>query len=370
MEPEQKQTKSNRIYRELRNQIATGQLTEGDTVPTERELSLLYDVSRPTVSKALQRLQHEGLIVRRAGSGTFVRRRSITSVPDHAHYFGLLIPKLGITEIFEPICARIAQLSRAHNFHLLWGDSAAHDLDTAASDLEAGCLRYIEQGVDGLFFVPLELVPAWHDVNMRIVQHLQDADMPVVLLDSDYLPYPQRGSFDLVGIDNVRAGYRAAHHYLEQDARRVDFLYRPFSAYTVQARLQGCRLALDEVGITMEPQWIHEGDPESTVFMQQVLRSGATNIVCANDATAIAVMQSCTELGVSIPHDVRLIGFDNVRYSEFARVPLTTFRQPCSQIGELAVSAMLLSIQDRKRPLSTVLAEPDFILRQSSIIPR
>lgn len=365
--------KNRRIYDDVLERIQRGELGEGQRLPTERELVALYGVSRPTVTKALSRLQQEGYIVRRAGSGSFVR--SSTPSPPHresteARYYGLLIPKLGVTEIFEPICARIAQLSRLHNFHLLWGDSAAHSEENVAADMEEGCLRYIEQKVDGLFFVPLELVPGWEDTNQRIVRHLRDAHIPVVVLDSDYLPYPQRGIFDLVGIDNVRAGYRAARHYLDQGARRFDFLCRPYSANTVQARLHGCRLALSEANILMPPEWIHIGEPREESFVEQVLSSGATNIVCANDATAIALMHSAEQLNRLVPRDLRVVGFDNVKYSEYTRIPLTTFHQPCSELGQLAVETMLLRQANPRRPSTTVYAEPEFLLRQSSIIPR
>ncbi|MFN2311399.1 MAG: GntR family transcriptional regulator [Spirochaetia bacterium] len=235
-------------YDDIKSCVSSGEHLPGDQLPTEVELLKHYNVSRPTVNKALAMLQHHGLIRRRSGAGSFVsahQRRphashklgdtGQTTKATEDTYFGLLIPMLGITEIFEPICARIAQQSHTHNFHVLWGDSAAHSGNNIAADFERTCVRYIERGLDGVFcldgvfFVPLELTPDSEITNIRIVDRLREANIPVVILDADYLKFPERSEFDLVGIDNIRAGYLAAQHYLEQGATRVDYLQKPDS---------------------------------------------------------------------------------------------------------------------------------------------
>lgn len=366
-----RQSKSQQIYNDILSQIIKNQFAEGQQLPTERELVKRYDVSRPTISKALSQLQRDGLITRRPGSGSYVRsdvRKSEVSETSRTCDIGLLIPRLGITEIFEPICARIAQLSQLYDFNLLWGSSAAHNIEDTAIDLENACKRFITKKVDGIFFVPLELVPDQIGVNNRLVKLLSEAEIPVVLLDSDYLPFGKRGIFDLVGIDNVKAGYLAAQHYLDQGAQRVDFFFRSFSASTVKMRLQGCRLALSEKGILMPPQWIHEGESQDLAFVREVISSGGKNFVCANDFTAISLMRSLQKLGLSIPEDVRVVGFDNIKYAEYSLVPLTTFHQPCYELGELAVDMLMLRIKNPLRPVSAVLTEPKFLIRKSSII--
>jgi DNA-binding LacI/PurR family transcriptional regulator len=359
-------TKHERIYRRFYEQIATGELKEGEQLPTEVEIAKEFDVSRPTATKALNRLQIEGFIVRRSGMGSFVRAPKPEPVRSEATFFGLLIPNLGVTEIFEPICARIAQLSHTHNFDVLWGDSAAHSEGSVASDLENTCLRYIEKRVNGIFFVPLELVPERKQTNQRIVRHLQEADIPVVLMDADYVPYPQRSGFDLVGIDNTRAGFLAAMHYIEQGARRIDYIKRSFSAYTVDARAHGYRSALLDNGITPDPSWEHEGEPSEPAFVRSVIESGAENIVCANDSTAVELLQNLYKMGIEVPEEMRVLGFDDVKYARFGRVPLTTFHQPCAEIGDLAVQTMLTRIRLPQQGTMTVYALPRLVSRESS----
>ena len=103
--------------------------------------------------------------------------------------------------------------------------------------------------VSGVFFAPLELTPEKDAINRRIASIFDRAGIPLVLLDRDLVPYPGRSQYDLVGIDNRRAGYVLAAHLLQRGCRRVVFVGRPRSAPTVDARISGYREALTEAGL-------------------------------------------------------------------------------------------------------------------------
>ncbi len=362
-----KKSKYNRIYEEIRTGIVNSRFTAGEQLPTEYELCREYSVSRPTVTRALNMLQNEGLIHRRSGSGSFVSSLPEASPKSTQTYFGLLIPRLGVTEIFEPICASIAQQSRSNDFHILWGNSAAHGDVSVAEATEDTCRRYIEANVSGVFFVPLELVDGHWEANRRIEGMLNDAGIPIVLLDADYLPFPQRSNSDLVGIDNVQAGYQLTSHLIQQGAARVDYLYRPYSAQTIFARIRGYKCALLDAGVVPSDSWIHEAEPGETDEVRALLKSGATDIVCANDATAFTLLHTLEELGVRVPEDVRITGVDDVKYSKYARVPLTTIRQPCDAIGRLAVTAMMSRLRNPDADPFTISAHPELMERRSSV---
>src|ERR1700739_3582358 len=93
------------IYEALLAEIQQGQYRSGDRLPSELDLCKRFQSSRITVAKAINSLQHAGLVVRRAGSGSYVQ----LAAPVTSYQFGLLIPELGSTEIFEPICQGIMQ---------------------------------------------------------------------------------------------------------------------------------------------------------------------------------------------------------------------------------------------------------------------
>lgn len=356
------------IYRKLQHQLRQGEWKPGERFPTERELSEYYRVSRPTITRVLNRMRDAGQIRRRVGVGTF-----ITDPEEHNRVarrtFGLFVPSLGHGEIFEPICARIAERAHGFDFTLVWGSVPANEAIDHMAHLLATAERFVDHRVDGVFFQPVEREPDALEKNLRIVSKFENAHIPLVLLDSDYLPYPQRSDHDLVGIDNIRASFILTNHLLKHERRRVDFVWQPNTGGTYSLRLIGYREALHRAAIVARREFEHEGDPRSDSFVRQLVDSGAKAIVCENDETAVLLMLSIERLGIKIPDDVRIAGFDDVKYARLARVPLTTMRQPCQALGDLAVRTMIDRVAHPWLPARTVTTNATLCPRVSSRIP-
>ena len=352
------------IYRELKSLVEGGTYEAGEQLPTELELAERFGASRPTVTRALNALREDGLITRRSGAGSFVEA-SGAAYRQESRLFGLLIPGLGQGEIFEPICAQIAARAEENDFSLLWSGSGIRT-EEAARVLVDVTQRYIDNRVAGVFFEPLELSPRFAEINQVLVGMLERAGIPVVLIDSDYLPFPEMSRYDLVGIDNFRAGYLVAQHYLHRGIQRVDFLARPYSAATVSLRVEGYRSALVDYGVAPHPEWVHFFNPEDRFTLRnEVLSSGAQHLICGNDETAAALMGELDEIGVSVPKDLRIVGFDDIRYASMLKTPLTTLHQPATEIGELALETMLWRLENPERPPRTVTAATAIIQRAS-----
>src|SRR5215475_9128554 len=109
--------KRRQIVDAVRDRIRSGTFRPGDRIPSDSELVREFGVSRPTVAKALQELQESGLVQRKAGAGTYV----LHSDTEQTVQFGLLIPGLGTTEIFEPICAQMACAAQDSGHSIIWG---------------------------------------------------------------------------------------------------------------------------------------------------------------------------------------------------------------------------------------------------------
>jgi len=306
------------------------------------------------------------LISRKAGAGSFLEKK-----PENHQgnlIFGLIFPLLGVGEIFASIAEEIAMLAEKYHFTFMWGGKFANTRMNT-TQMEQMADFYIQQGVSGVFLAPLEFTKECFSVNMRTVQKLVDAKIPLVLFDADYKEYPGRSAFDLIGIDNFRAGYTLAEHFIEQGAVRVDFIKPPYSAQTVPQRIRGVQAALLEHGIIPQPGWIHTGEPSDRTFVQQVLDSGATNIISSNDVAAVHVMQQLDQLNVRVPANVRIAGIDDVKYSHFVRISLTTIRQPCKVMGQIAVRTMLERIQSPNLPIRQILLDAELVVRESSQVP-
>ncbi len=360
-DPEQRVTKHRRVHDHLLADIQSGQLKPGDRLPSEAELGRLFDASRITVAKAVLDLQRMGLVTRRPGAGTHVQGQH----PVPGHTFGLLIPELGLTEIFEPICRGMMRTSYARPDALLWGNASASSRE-AAKEAEQMVHSFIAQKVAGVFFAPLELNGEKDSVNRRIARALERAQIPVVLLDRCYLPYPERSAHDLVGVDNRRAGYIAAAHLLGLGARRLAFLGDEHSANTVDARVTGFHEALRIFHVAPERDPVWRGSPEDEAFVRSIIESARPEaIVCANDLTAARLMQTLLSLGVRIPEEVRIVGMDDVKYASLLPVPLTTVHQDCAGIGAVAMATMLERLEHPELPIRDVLVPVRLVVRRS-----
>jgi DNA-binding LacI/PurR family transcriptional regulator len=353
--------KHRQVYQSLSRDIQSGRLKRGDRLPSEAELGRTFGASRITVGRAVRDLQLQGLVERRAGSGTYVTAG--TGVRGMS--FGLLIPDLGETDIFEPVCQGMMSSPLARSHALVWGSLG----DAGASKSDRAwqlCRQYIERRVSGVFFAPLEFTAADDRVNQRIADALDAARIPIVLLDRTVTPYPHRGHHDLVGIDNRRAGFIVTDHLLRLNSRRLAFVAEPNAAATVDAREAGYREALYAAGVPTERGLIRRLDPSDMATVGEFMASHKPDgIVCSNDRVAGRLMRSLMTLGHAIPSDVRMVGIDDVEFAALLPVPLTTLRQPSRQIGEAALSAMLERVSRKTLPARDILLDVQLVVRES-----
>jgi DNA-binding LacI/PurR family transcriptional regulator len=363
-----KKTKSKhaQISAQLEMEISAGKYGPGARLPSEVQLVKQFDVSRPTAARALRDLEVRGLIDRRAGSGTFVssnqQRLNSTRV------LGLLVPGLSSTEIFHIICGEIASLARVHEYGLFWGGSTnpRQDADASLKHAEEVCKQFIERKISGVFFAPAELQPKQEEANLRIAESLREAGIPVVLIDRDLTNFPRRSDFDLVGIDNLAGGYMIAEHLVKLQCRRILFVCRPLSAGTVNSRIAGVREALLQNHLEVDRQLVKEGDPTDIKFVRSLVAGRlADAIICANDDTAALLIRTLESQGVRVPRDVRVVGFDDVKYATLVSVPLTTIHQPCRDIAVVAFQTMMRRLSEPTFPVQSISLTPHLVVRES-----
>jgi len=357
--------KHQKVFDALKEEILAGKYDAHKKLPSEAQLVRRFGISRPTISRALRDLKDAGFLDRRPGSGTYL---SQTARPTTG-YFGMIIPGHGSTEIFTPICAEIARSSQQAGYTLLWGDSSSTDLEARANQALELCNQYVRQQVAGVFLEPLELIPGHEAINHEILTTLTENRIPTVLIDRDIVSFPDRSGYDLVGIDNLSAGYRVADHLIRLGARRITFIARPGSAPTVQQRIAGVHDALLKSGIHWSPEQIATGNPEDETFVRRLM--GRTRghrpdaIICANDATAARLLATLTGLGLSVPQDVRLAAFDDIQYASLLTPPLTTVHQPCQAIGAVAVQTLMQRLREPHTPPREILLHAPLVVRRS-----
>jgi DNA-binding LacI/PurR family transcriptional regulator len=190
-----------------------------------------------------------------------------------------------------------------------------------------------------------------------------------VLLDRCFERYPDRSNFDLVGIDNHRAGFVITRHLLQAGAKRIAFAMRRYSAVTVEARIAGARSALfaHDPSATLN---VISGDFEDPSYVRAMLdRERPDGIACSNDVTAARLMKTLVTLGVCIPGEIKMAGVDDVSYAKFLPVPLTTIRQDCAEIGAVAMATMLDRLRRPNQPIRDILVRTELVVRNSTGMP-
>ncbi|MDR3142819.1 MAG: GntR family transcriptional regulator [Tannerellaceae bacterium] len=351
------------IYNIVKEQIVKETYTPGSLLPTEQTLADKYAVSRPTIAKVYNQLQNEGFLKKRKGLGTIVTYNSASST----YTFGLLLPGAGESEIFSIINDQLLRQSESGKFNCLWEGATASSAAVRKSLIETCCKNYIHKKVDGILFSPLERVPDANELNQRICRSIQEANIPLVLIDRDILSFPNRSNFDMVCLDNFSAGCIMAQHLIDQGCEIIHFFYRPDSATSVNLRLCGVRETVLKNNFTFDRENDFCGTPEDLEFVRTMkIVPGKTGIICANDSTAAVLMSTIDALGINISSDILICAYDDMKYSKHLKHALTSFHQPCEEIADVSVDLLIRRIKRRDRlPVSANLTG-EIVIRESS----
>ena len=140
--------------------------------------------------------------------------------------------------------------------------------------------------------------------------------MPCYFLTGIWFP-SFRSDFDLVGLDNVLAGYIAGQHMVKLGMQHLVFVAPAYSAPTIEARVAGAREAMFDNNLLPSKDFYRVGDPRDPSFVKELLRNRKIEgIICGNDYTAALLMHSLAKVKVRVPEDMRLMGFDDLKYAE------------------------------------------------------
>jgi LacI family transcriptional regulator len=180
-----------------------------------------------------------------------------------------------------------------------------------------------------------------------------------------------------LGIDNAQGAYEGTRHLIELGHRRIAHIAGPQSHRDAIERLRGYRRALEGAGLSFDPALVVEGDylePSGLLAVEALLARGAlfTAIFAANDQMAYGANVALYRRGIRVPHDVSLVGFDDLPSSSYFTPPLTTVRQPGLEMGWEAARLVLALLERHDytpKPLAArlVVRESTAMLRSSGV---
>jgi LacI family xylobiose transport system transcriptional regulator len=320
---------------------------------TVATVARIAGVSAPTVSKVLNG---------RAGVAPETRQRVEALLREHGYRRPEMVQRTpGIEVVFFGMQNDLA----VEIMHGVEQVAAQHQLAVSFLDV----MRQISAGHSWaenlLGTVNLGFTPAQQFL-------LRAGAIPLVALDPS--DQPMRGVPSVVAT-NWSGGIDAARHLLDLGHRRIAVITGPTERLAAKARLEGVRTALEAAGQALDTRLLRSG---LTFTFEDGLNHGRellrladrpTAVVCGNDLQAFGVYEAARQLGLRIPGELSVIGFDDVAYAQWCGPALTTVRQPFAEMGAKAAGLVLALAAGQPVPQTRAEVETTLIVRDSTAPP-
>ena len=274
----------------------------------------------------------------------------------------VVLPSVG-DPFFTDVMRGIRSAARAKGYSVVIEET---QLNTMTAD-EIGAMLVSRQ-TDGLI-----LLASMSPFGTDILSAKNRRRLPIVIGCETVAP--ELADFPSVQIDNVAAAKEATNYLISLGHERIAMIHGQASSLLTRDRELGYRAAMHDAGIDIEDGWFVTGDltlDGATRATREILSHDPrpTAIFCANDEMAMGCLHEIRAAGLSVPRDISVIGFDDIRYAEVTDPPLTTIRQPAEEIGEKVMYLLCREIESEdKGQTEPELVDHQLIVRQSVAEP-
>lgn len=322
------------------------------------EVAKRAGVSTATVSRTVNRIpsvrpqlaKRVWKVVRESGYIPSTQARALVS--GRSRTFGLIVSE--ITNPFFPEIVHVfEEIAVQHNYEILL-TSTVHDPER----MKISVRRMLEHRVEGVAVMTFGMEESLlHDLKLRGV--------PLVFVDVG----PARPRVSNIRIDYLYGIRQAVQHLAALRHEKIAFISGPLTLKSALARRDAFLQSMQEIGLDADPRLVVEGNHTlegGEVAFTRLLgrRLRPTAVLCSNDMTAIGVMRKSYEEEIVIPRDLSVVGFDNIRFSQYILPPLTTIQMSQAELARLAFQALLNEVQlETPNPQGT-----EYVLRTSLVL--
>jgi LacI family transcriptional regulator len=300
-----------------------------------REIAKLAKVSTATVSRALNRVPTvDPQLAKRVWKvadqlGYYPNTQARALVSGKSRIFGLVVSEI-TNPFFPEIVQTFEELAVQNDYEILL-TSTVHDTKKMKSSVR----RMIERRVDGVAILTFGM-------EESLLDDLRLRKVPLVFVDVG----PDAPRISNICIDYQHGIRQAVQHLAALRHRNIAFIAGPLQLKSAVARREAFQHAMQEIGLEVSPEMIVVGDHTMEGGMRALgelmrLHQRPTGVLCSNDMTAIGVMREAYDLGLSVPADLSVIGFDDIRLSEFITPPLTTVQMSQTELARTAFNALI-----------------------------
>ena len=257
---------------------------------------------------------------------------------------GLILPDL-TNPFFPKLVQQIECEARKHEYAVVLIDS-----QNMLESEEQGFSVLAQHGTDGIIWCPVTDTPS---------KYIRETKCPVIVVDRA-IP-----GFDVVHSDFKLGGSLLAEYVNRLGHTRIGMLSGPQSVASAKQRRQGF---IDNISENAKILWDIEVafDINLTSKVENILKDNkATLIVCADDVIAIGLINRLDSMGISVPADVSVVGFDNISWSRIIKPKLTTINQPVEEMAKYAVKLLIEKIHNPDSMIKSIVLEVNLIERDS-----
>ncbi len=359
IDPQSPLPKYHQLKEIIKDSIKKSIVKPNERIRSENELVKIYKISRHTVRQAIGDLVNEGWLYREPGIGTFCADR-LSRTSGKTFIIGVISVVVS-SYIFPRIIHGIDNVVHPKGYSIVVGN-ANHNPEKEAAHLQ----DMINRNVDGLIIEPTK--SALPSPNIKYFQKLKEKGIPFVMIDS----YLDELNSSYVCVDDVLGGYLATEYLLELGHRRIGVIYKSDHLPSTK-RFQGYKKALKKYKVDYSEELVksftlpEDKNPTSSLIKELFkIKKPPTAIFCYNDQIALQAYKTITKLGLKIPHDVSLVGFDDSDLAILSEIPLTTVAHPKGRMGKKAGKMLLQLIEsgNTSRPQQFVY-KPRLTIRDS-----
>ena len=357
-----KEMKYQQVLEDIKDKIKNGHFKLGQTLPSENEMTAEYEVSRYTIRKAYEVLEEEGYIYAEHGKGRFLAEQTIHLKKSK----NIVVITTYISDyIFPRVIRGIDHVLSERGYNLILKNT------NNMRKKEIECLQeVIENDIEGVIIEPSR--SQLYCQHQSLFKKLEDYHIPYVFIQG---MYKQMTSCSYVLMDDYRGGQTITEHLIKEGHKKIAGIFKSDDIQG-QERHKGYVKAIQEAGQIYDPElviWYNTEDrkiqPSEEIKRLLTTYEGIDGIVCYNDQVARDIIEAIKEIGLSVPEDVSITGFDNSNIAQNHPIRLTTIRHPQEELGEIAADLLLRLIEEgngihsRQRQ---ILIEPEIIIGKST----
>ncbi len=354
----------------IKNKISNKEILPDEKLPTEQELSELFDVSRITSKRALDELERDDLIYRVRGSGSFVS--PVTNESDQLNVDSKLVAMVlpfvsSMGRLMDTIKGATEYLNKK-GYYL-----SIHSTERNIKKEKDLINELVGKNIAGIIYYPIS-----DRYNLELINNLYLEKFPIVAIDKFFESIP----ISYVMSDNFFGGHEATECLIEKGHQKIGYISGVMieDVVSVRQRYFGYCRALKKNNIVIDDSIIKLGlgknlgsfidiDDKASdslkIIIEDLIDKGVTAILTENDYVALNIIKICKKTGIDIPHDLSVIGFDNIEMSSNFSVPLTTIAQNFQEIGRKASEIIVKSVEEHHYDYEQITLPVKLVERES-----